>query len=257
MTDVKRIRELAGIVENMWCNGSVHEPTARAIKEALDELARIKGAALSVPEIEERAQRRTGVILTEKYVREAIKVLESDRATLLDALRARGTEFLAYWQRCKDVLGEERVGGRPIADCIADLMQERDDTRAQLAQAQKEIEQERKMAAVRAKSLEDSEDELRRRTEAFIRVRSQRDALQEQLFLSRHRSAMRSSQRTRWPSLQRSVRSLEMNSPSSPLGAVSTRSNRRHSRRHEGLGRIAFVGSLLDDPLRSSRLSRR
>lgn len=32
-------KELAQIVENMWCNGSVHEPTARAVKEALDRLA--------------------------------------------------------------------------------------------------------------------------------------------------------------------------------------------------------------------------
>jgi hypothetical protein len=59
-------QELAAIVQNMWCNGSVHEPTARAIKDALDRLAAIEDAPSKVAEIELRHSKMQAPVNTVK-----------------------------------------------------------------------------------------------------------------------------------------------------------------------------------------------
>lgn len=123
MTDTK-IQELAEKIQKR----GLHDDDAAQIIEALSDLARIKGAALSVQiqEIEKRHQ-TFGELFRPTIGGVMEHAAHRDRATLLDALRAREAEFLAYWQRCKDVLGDERVSGRPICDCIADLIGELND----------------------------------------------------------------------------------------------------------------------------------
>lgn len=147
MTDVKRIQELILTVGQRAALGSpLHEDEAEAVNAALSELARIKGAALSAPEIEQAHLARVSCI---EYRREianqgiseseriwAVNDLENmdtpehrDRAVLLDALRAKEVE-------CENL----KAGGNLLDQVNRAIGKERDAARAQLAQAQKEIE---------------------------------------------------------------------------------------------------------------------
>lgn len=122
MTDVKRIQELILTVGQRAALGSpLHEDEAEAVNAALSELARIKGAALSAPEIEARHTNDSDEFLIEQPRRE-VAALHTDRATLLDALRLTSV-------MCDEAQAE-----------AATSISERDESRAQLAQAQKEIE---------------------------------------------------------------------------------------------------------------------
>lgn len=117
MTDVKRIQELRAALDL-----APHIPNRGEVEDALDEFARFKGAALSVPEIEER-HAATRLRVPNLNVYADAEAADKDRATLLDALRAKEAEQSGLF-----------------ADGVRAL-KERDEARAQLAQAQKEIEQ--------------------------------------------------------------------------------------------------------------------
>jgi hypothetical protein len=99
------------------------------------ELARIKSASASVPEIEERAGVlddeliRAAMRMGEAALVKLLRVADSDRATLLDALRA-------LEEQCDQL----KVGGNLQEQVNRTIGWERDEARAELAQAQKELE---------------------------------------------------------------------------------------------------------------------
>lgn len=172
MTDVTRIQAI--IDKACGCPSTLTEQEIFELggvaASAHDELARIKGAALSVPEIEERAG-----LLNDELVQAAVRmgvaalvklwrVADADRATLLDALREVEAARSHLYAECCDAVETSARHLRDLNDardalrakeaeiaivrenhssaarCAIDVTAERDEARAQLAQAQKEIE---------------------------------------------------------------------------------------------------------------------
>lgn len=172
MTDVKRIQELILTVGQRAALGSpLHEDEAEAVNAALSELARIKGAALSVPEIEKRHADHIDAVrrYTLRFGNPCIQSeAELDRATLLDALRAKEAEISqlegelaealeaqtplmdaahlakqdlqALQQSQRELLAMANCRVEELKSLVARGEAERDAARAQLGQAQKEIE---------------------------------------------------------------------------------------------------------------------
>ncbi len=127
MRDVKRIRELRAAIDL-----APHIPNRGEVEDALAELTRIKGAALSVPEIEERHS--TGFPLASSVAHQTI-------GTLLDALRAK--------EACEAELRRKLSAQDAEIERLVGRLQTPED---QLAQAQKEIERLRNTLGMRVVS---------------------------------------------------------------------------------------------------------